>query len=77
MFAQPILLDNAIEKDEWIENKLAKYKSILKPYKEVVGSTEVYLYRNDNHESNLGNLVTDSMLASWSEAQARKIKHMF
>ena len=76
MFAQPILLDNAIEKDEWIEYKLAKYKSILKPYKEVVGSTEVYLYRNDNHESNLGNLVTDSMLASWSEAQVRQFKHM-
>ena len=73
-FAEPILLDSSIAKDEWIESKFEKYLSVLKPYKEVVGSTLVPLERNDNNESLLGNVVTDSMLSAWKEAEVCKWK---
>ena len=52
-----------------IKLKFEKYLSILEPYKEVVGKSLVYLARNDNNESNLGNFVTDSMLAAWDNAE--------
>ena len=73
-FAQPILLDSSIAKDEWIEGKFEKYLSVLKPYKDVVGSTLGSLERNENNESLLGNLVTDSMLSVWNEAEVCKLK---
>ena len=68
-FAEPVLLDSSIVRDEWIETKFKKYLSVLQPYKEVVGSTLVPLERNENDESLLGNVVSDSMLSVWSEAQ--------
>ena len=68
-FAEPILLDSSYERNRWIESKFEKYLNILEPYKEVVGKSLVYLARNDNNESNLGNFVTDSMLAAWDNAE--------
>ena len=73
-FAQPILLDSSIAKDEWIEAKFEKYLSVLRPYKDVVGSTLGSLERNENNESLLGNVVTDSMLSVWNEAEVCKLK---
>ena len=73
-FAEPILLDSSIAKDEWIEAKFEKYLSVLSPYKDVVGSTLGSLERNENNESLLGNLVTDSMLSVWDEAEVCKLK---
>ena len=63
--AEVVLLDNNIDKDEMVEERLVKYQSILAPYRQVIGVSNVFLSRNDNSESNLGNLVTDSMLEVW------------
>ena len=68
-FAEPILLDSSYEQNRWIESNFEKYLNILEPYKEVVGKSLVYLARNDNNESSLGNFVTDSMLAAWDNAE--------
>ena len=44
------------------------YLEQLKPYKELVGNTSVDLTIKSQHESNLGNVVTDSFRAfPWND----------
>ena len=44
------------------------YSEQLKPYKELVGNTSVDLTMRSQHESNLGNVVTDSFRAfPWND----------
>ena len=66
-FAQPVLLDSSHPQLGWVESKLEKYQEKLEPYREVVGYTAVQLFREDNAESSLGNVVTDSMAAAWED----------
>ena len=66
-FAEPVLLDSSHFQVDWIENRLKPYQEKLEPYREVVGYTAVRLFREDNAESSLGNLVTDSMASAWND----------
>ena len=66
-FAQPVLLDSSHPQLGWVESKLERYQEKLQPYREVVGYSAVRLFREDNAESSLGDMVTDSMAAAWDD----------
>ena len=61
-FAEPKLLDSSIPEDETILEALHEFHNDLKEYQVVIGNTTEDLTRQDTpSESNVGNLVTDSM----------------
>jgi len=60
--ADVLLIDDAFPQDPWIEAQLEEYRELLSDYYPPVGWSEVLLEtRRDNTESNLGNVITDSM----------------
>merc|ERR1712212_1376287 len=60
--ADVLLIDDAFPQDPWIEAQLEEYRDLLSDYYPPVGWSEVLLEtRRDNTESNLGNVITDSM----------------
>ena len=59
-YAEPKLLDQSIPEDPKILEALEEFRDELKEYQEPIGSTTENLERQDNAESNIGNLVTDS-----------------
>jgi 5'-nucleotidase len=65
VFARPHLMDSSVEPDKQTLEKMAVWQANLTEYKEVVGSTlvEVKEEDSDSVESNMGNLLTDSMAA--------------
>ncbi|XP_023333826.1 5'-nucleotidase isoform X2 [Eurytemora carolleeae] len=67
-FAAPILLDQSIKKDTWVEEQLKPWKIYLKPYTTPISYISNPLYREKNEESSMGNLVADSMAAAWPGA---------
>lgn len=67
--ARVVLMDNSVPEDEEVKERMVKYQRILAPYKQEVGRSQVRLTRSDNQESNLGNLVADSMLEVWAQAR--------
>ena len=71
--ARPVLLDHNIEPDQAVERKLEKYQTVLRPYRQRVGSSSTSLIKVDNQENLLGNLVTDSMLAVWDDVQVDQL----
>jgi len=64
-FAEPALLDSSIPQLPWVERLLEPYRTLLAPYTKNVGFSKTKLTKCDACESNLGNLVTDSMSAAW------------
>ena len=61
-FAEPKLLDSSIPDDELILEALQDFRNDLKEYQLAIGNTTEDLKRQDTlSESNVGNLVTDSM----------------
>ena len=71
--ARPVLLDHTVEPDPAVERKLTKYQRVLQPYRQEVGTSTTQLIKLDNQENLLGNLVTDSMLAVWDDAQVDQL----
>ena len=71
--ARPVLLDQSVEQDPAVERKLNKYRRVLQPYRQKVGSSISSLIKLDNQENLLGNLVTDSMLAVWDDVQVDQL----
>jgi len=69
VYAEPVLLDSSHPQLSWVEASLGKYQEALEPYREVVGYTAVRLFKEDNAESTLGNMVTDSMAAAWEDTR--------
>jgi len=60
--ADVLLIDDAFPQDPWVEAQLEEYRGLLSDYYPPVGWSEVLLEtRRDNTESNLGNVITDSM----------------
>ena len=54
-FAEPILLEESIEKDELVLEAMVKWQQNLTEYKEVLGYNELYMgERRPSEESNIG-----------------------
>ena len=70
-YAEVILLDASIVKDPYIESLLEPYREELEAdgYYEVIGSTEVHLFKVDNAECNIGDVITDSMIPTWDDIE--------
>jgi len=67
---KPILLDNRFEEDEGVKSELKIWKAELdKIGKDLVGLTTVVLFNTRESESNIGNLVTDSMVWAYRQSQ--------
>jgi len=61
--AEVVLLDASFPQDQWVEERLDEYREQLVEFYPPVGWTDVLLEtRRDNTESNLGNIIADSML---------------
>jgi len=67
--ADVTLIDKTYPRHEWVETKLEKYRERLSEYYEEVGETTVLLEKHDNVESNIGNVLTDSMVlySKWND----------
>jgi len=67
--ADVTLIDKTYPRHEWVETKLEKYREKLSEYYEEVGETTVLLEKHDNVESNIGNVLTDSMVrySKWND----------
>ena len=60
-FAEPKLLDGSIEEDPEILEALEEFRDDLEPYQSEIGFSEVDLERQGSSESNIGNMITDSV----------------
>ena len=60
-FAEPKLLDGSIEEDPEILEALEEFRDELEPYQRQIGVLEVDLEREGSSESNIGNMITDSV----------------
>ena len=60
-FAEPKLLDASIPEDMSISEALKEFREDLKEYQKPIGITIKNLERHENTETNIGNLVTDSV----------------
>ena len=57
-FAEPILLEDSIKKDELVLDAMVKWQQNLTEYKEVLGYNEVYMGEGGpSQESNIGQSV--------------------
>merc|ERR1712215_610109 len=68
--AEVILLDTTYEMDPYIEGQLKEYRDKnLTEFYEEVGNSTVLLAKVENEESNIGNIITDSMLqySKWTD----------
>jgi 5'-nucleotidase len=66
IYAKPLLMDKTVEQDQTTLEMMTKWQDQLSEYKEVVGSTLVVVKdeESDSVESNMGNLIADSMAAA-------------
>ena len=68
--AEVVMLDSTFPPDSWVEARLEEYRDLLADFYPAVGSSDVLLEtRRDNTESNLGNVITDSMVEfnNWTD----------
>ena len=64
---EPILLDSSHPKDPDIEKELVPWRQKLEHFtREIIGTSDVLLKTSRQSESNIGNFVTDAMLAAWT-----------
>ena len=64
-YALPILLDSSIEMDPAAVDVSTKYRENMTEYTDPVGVTKVLLKLEGYKESNIGNVLTDSMIDAW------------
>ena len=55
-FAEPVLLDQSIPRDQDILDAMVKWQNNLTQYSEVVGTNHVYMQREDGEESIIGEI---------------------
>ena len=65
-FATPILLDNSTKQDEEALTISAKYRNNMTEYTKVIGENKVLLKTDGYDDSNLGHVVTDSLIEAWN-----------
>ena len=67
--AEVVLLDKTFPRNSWVEGELGKYRGLLTEYYTQVGDTAVLLEKQDHKESNIGNVLTDSMVqySRWND----------
>ncbi len=63
--AEVLLLDSSVKKDPGVEKAMDRYRARMSEYYQVVGSTAVFLEKVEQRESNLGDVVADSMMEAW------------
>ena len=61
-FADPVLLDRTIPQDEDILDAMVKWQNDLTKYREVLGTNQVYMQREDGEESIIGWLIKNVSL---------------
>lgn len=68
-FARPHLMDSSVVEDPTTLEMMERWQANLTEYKKVVGTSLVLVKEefNDSAESNMGNLLTDSMAAVYND----------
>ena len=67
--ADVVLIDERFPRNEWIEGELEKYREQLSEYYPKIGESNVLLEKHLSEESNIGNVLTDSMAwySKWND----------
>ena len=67
--ADVVLIDKKFPRNDWIESELQIYREFLTEYYTKIGETSVLLEKILSQESNLGNVLTDSMAkySKWND----------
>ena len=60
--ADVILIDNSFAKDSWVDEESDVYRKNLTEFYDKVGESNVLCAKNENEESNIGNIITDSLI---------------
>ena len=75
-FAKPYLMDGTVAPDEETLSMMVKWQDRLSDYKKTLGYSEVLLKeRGDSEESNIGNAITDSMIAVYEDASIAMVNN--
>ena len=75
-FAKPYLMDGSVAPDEETLSMMVKWQDRLSDYKKTLGYSEVLLKeRGDSEESNIGNAITDSMIAVYEDASIAMVNN--
>ena len=69
--ASPILLDNTINEDLQVLDKIKEYRPKITEFTRIVGETMTQLKRNQQFESSLGNAIADAFI----QVHSKKLVH--
>ena len=67
--ADVILLDSSIPKDPMIDEEMNYWREQLTEYSTPLGESAVFLERRGSEESNIGDVITDSMRAAFDDTE--------